>query len=305
MILDDLIEEITPGLYQIGDFATPVFLIDAPSPVLVDAGYSFTSELYAGAVQRVLGKRKLCWCLITHTHFDHVGAVGYFKNLFPEMKIGASELACQIMSKQKSLDHISSLNLFAESIFFSDTHLSSVPFQPFQIDTILSEGDVLNIGNSLNISVLETPGHTRDSLCFYLNEQKTIFTGDCGGIVHDSGYIFYDFLSGCAAYIHSLSKICNSGAEILCPGHYNSFKGAKCEQYLVDLLPECMKFIDYVSGILSAHNNDINICMNIIKSFEYDLLPQPKQPEPAYLLNLEARLRSVLSFVSTDSRHLF
>lgn len=296
MLLDDLIEEISPGLYRIGDLGVPIFLIDATSPVLIDSGYSFTGELYAEAVKKILGKRGPRWCLITHTHFDHVGAVGYFKKLFPEMQIAGSEIARQIVSKQKALDHIASLNHFAENLYLTDTPSCNTPFTPFQIETVLSENDILSIGESLHVSVIETPGHTKDSLSFFLNEHKTIFTGDSGGIFHESGYAFYDFLSGCAPYLHSLNKICNICPEIICQGHYNVIKGTESEKYIKELVPGCLKFIKLVSEILAKQNGDINSCMNIIKSLEYDVLSEPKQPEPAYLLNLEARIRSVFSY---------
>ena len=35
-------------------------------------------------------------------------------------------------------------------------------------------------------------------------------------------------------------------------------------------------------------------------SAEYDSLPLPKQPEKAYLINLEAKVRSVLTFLSLE-----
>lgn len=299
MSLDAIIKKISPVLYRIGDLGVPVFLVDAPDPVIIDTGYSCTGELYAGAVKQILGKRKPRWCLITHSHFDHVGAAGYFKKLFPGMIVAGSELARKITCKQKTIEHIASLNLFAENNSCQNFSYAKTSFHPFQIEKVLAEGDVINLGNSLYISVLETPGHTRDSLCFFMEGHKILFTGDSGGIFHDGGYVFYDFLSGCLPYMDSLSKICGTGAEIICQGHYNVIKDASAHTYLKNLIPGCLSFINLASRVLNDHGDDIKTSMKIIKSLEYDHLDEPKQPEPAYLLNLEARLRSVFSYISS------
>jgi hypothetical protein len=38
----------------------------------------------------------------------------------------------------------------------------------------------------------------------------------------------------------------------------------------------------------------VNRIKQRIRAYEYDANPAPKQPEPAYLINLEARIKAVL-----------
>jgi len=44
-------------------------------------------------------------------------------------------------------------------------------------DKDLKEGDVIKIGNS-TLSVIETPGHTPGSVCFYDEKNKILISGD-------------------------------------------------------------------------------------------------------------------------------
>ncbi len=48
----------------------------------------------------------------------------------------------------------------------------------------LHDGDMISVGN-MQLKVLHTPGHTRGGICFYAENEKTVFTGDtlfCGSI---------------------------------------------------------------------------------------------------------------------------
>lgn len=298
MLSDEFIIKVSPFIYRIGSLGVPIYLLDTPKPVIIDAGYSIAGSFYANAIRKILGHRQPELCLITHAHFDHVGSLGFLKTEFPSLKALASSRSKEISAKPKSMDHIAGLNNFAAELETEMLAPDKSPFLPFEIDEIISDGDRIALGNSIFVDVIETHGHTRDSLCFNIDSEKVLFTGDSGGIMHDSGYLFFDFLSGCAPYLKSLETICSTNARIICPGHYNVIMDKLAESYLKNLVPACLKFIDLVSAVLDDQNFDLGKTMQIIKSLEYDVLNHPKQPEPAYLLNLEARVGSVSSFMS-------
>jgi glyoxylase-like metal-dependent hydrolase (beta-lactamase superfamily II) len=274
-----------------------VFLIDTPQPILIDSGCSYTAEIYADAIREITGGRDPELCLLTHTHFDHVGGVGYFRKVFPGMKTAGSAFAREITLKPHAVRHIAGLNEFAEKE--DDGRFTDNPtqFHEFEIDRVLYDGDIVETGENLTLKVIETPGHSRDCLCFFIPEHKILFTGDSGGIRHFSGYVFYDFLSGCGPYMDSLKKLYSTGAEIICPSHYGIIQGKNAAEYFERLVPGCYEFIEKVSGILVEEGYDIERTVNRMKEIEYDVLEPPRQPEPAYLLNLRARVRSVAALV--------
>ncbi|MCW6700599.1 MBL fold metallo-hydrolase [Anaerococcus sp. NML200537] len=97
---------------------------------------------------------KIEFILQTHTHFDHVTGLKYYKDKYG-VPVYASEDAKDIAEdKNYNLGH----------------HLGNLEVP---IDIYLKDNDVFS---KYNIRAVKTPGHTIDSMCFVID--KAIFTGD-------------------------------------------------------------------------------------------------------------------------------
>ncbi len=105
------------------------------------------------------GVEKLRYILLTHGHFDHIGNTARLKEKYPHAKIVIAE-------QDSPFTNNDSLNL---SFHFDDT------IDHFDADITVNDGDVLPIGES-NITVISTPGHTRGSVCYQIDD--VLFTGD-------------------------------------------------------------------------------------------------------------------------------
>ena len=97
--------------------------------------------------------------LITHSHFDHIGDV---RSLQEKTK------ACVYIHKEdeKNLEKPG-----ADGI---------APFEEIEgakADKNVKENDLIEIGD-LKIEVIHTPGHTPGGVCYYLEKEKILFSGD-------------------------------------------------------------------------------------------------------------------------------
>lgn len=97
--------------------------------------------------------------LLTHGHFDHIGAVDELKKEY-QIPVYASK-------KEKELIADPSLN-------GSDMIRGNIVAHP---DTWIDDQDVLAL-SGITIQVISTPGHTGGSVCYYLPEQGILFSGD-------------------------------------------------------------------------------------------------------------------------------
>ena len=287
--------EIGYGLYWVGEAGIPVFVLDGDRPALFDAGFACMGNIYADEIEKVLVGRSPAYLFLTHVHFDHCGAVSVLKKRFPSLEIIGSERARKIIGRPNALDLIRQLNLAAAEMIEERVDLSrpSGEFEPFEIHRTVGEGDVIDISSDLTVQVLETPGHTRDCLSYYIPGLRALISSEAAGIADQTGYIFSEGLVDYGQYVRSLERLARLDVDMLCPGHNFVYTGVDAGNYLRDSLAQSIRFREIVERMLSEENENAERVKARLKRLEYDGKPAPKQPEPAYLLNLDARVNAV------------
>lgn len=97
--------------------------------------------------------------LLTHGHFDHIGAINQLKERYNiPVIVGAKE--------EKVLTD-------------SRMNLSSMFGEPVKVngDKFLEDGENFQVAG-FDIQYILTPGHTPGSGCFYIEEEQVLFSGD-------------------------------------------------------------------------------------------------------------------------------
>ena len=99
--------------------------------------------------------------LLTHMHIDHITSARWLAD-----KTGADVCACALDAQlgRELPDQVAQFHLKIES-------------EPLVIDHILSDGDVLSLGEE-SIQVLHVPGHSPGGLAFYLPQSGLLISGD-------------------------------------------------------------------------------------------------------------------------------
>ena len=146
---------LTLHTLPLGAYQTNCYILhqeDSSSCVVIDPGY--TPEVI---LDFLAGKGlTLEAILLTHGHFDHVGAV---RDL-------AAETGCRVWLNPDDLSMPPKLT--AGPLYYTDTY---------------SEGDTITPAG-ISFQVLSTPGHTPGSVCLiaedFLFSGDTLFAGSCG-----------------------------------------------------------------------------------------------------------------------------
>ena len=176
------IQKLTLGLYQ-----TNIYILSNDTEAaVIDPGYEPDIILDA------LEGKELKAILLTHGHFDHVGAV---KEL-------VAETGCKVYI------HAADLSLppmiTAGQLYYTHTY---------------AEGDTVCPIEGAALHVLHTPGHTPGSVCLLLGDQMfsgdTLFEGSCGRM---------DLPGGDQLQMHqSLNRLVSLQADYhIHPGHGGS-----------------------------------------------------------------------------------
>ncbi|MCF8097292.1 MAG: MBL fold metallo-hydrolase [Desulfarculaceae bacterium] len=287
--------EIAPGLYQLGNSSVPSFLLDAPQPALFDAGFACLTQSYLDDARRILGERTPAWLFLSHVHFDHCGAAGWLQEAWPEMRIVAAPKSAQIITRPNALKLIAKLNQAAAQAYFTagGTRQSRHEFKAFTLYGTVEDGDEIDLGGGTKVQVLATPGHTWDSLSFYVPSKRILFASEAVGTDAPGGYIVSEFLVSYDAYVESLQRLGGLEVDTLCPGHHAVHTGPAAQRHISRGLASAEQFREWVLRLLAQQNGDMERVVELVRMGEYDHRPGPKQPLPAYMLNLQARVATL------------
>ena len=144
-----MITKLTLGLYQTNTY----ILSNDTDALVIDPGYE------ADAILDALQGRTLKAIVLTHGHFDHVGAV---KEL-------VAETGCDVYihPAESQLPPM----MTAGALYYTHTY---------------GEGDTISPVSGIELHVLHTPGHTPGSVCLLWKDQMfsgdTLFEGSCGRV---------------------------------------------------------------------------------------------------------------------------
>ena len=164
----------------VGPLKTNCYIVtsDMNHAVIIDPG--FDAEKIAAKVRELGAKPK--FILLTHGHFDHIGAVNGLKKIFPEMK-------SVILAEDEDI-------CLDPSLISKEIGVKTVP------DMLFADGDIVKL-DDLTFRYMATPGHTKGCACIIVEDK--IFSGDT---LFSRGYGRTDLYGGSTRDMkNSLKKI--------------------------------------------------------------------------------------------------
>ena len=168
------------GVYLVGGSGA-VAVID-PGPLRDD---------HLAALKHAIGRRKVSHILITHTHRDH------------------SESADALKAWSGARTHA----FGPQGAASTGEEADDTDFVP---DIRLKDGDAIQ-GDGFTLTVLHTPGHASNHLCFALEEERALFSGD--HVMGWSSSVIAPPDGDMAAYLAGLRRLITRGDAILYPTH--------------------------------------------------------------------------------------
>lgn len=190
--------------------AANCYLIIDEKKALIDVGGD--PEFIIRAIKKHIEPKELDYIFLTHSHYDHASAAGFFKGI---AKIAIHEEEIKVMRMQS----------FA-SIF-------GLRFKLFDPDIILRGGERFELGE-VTLEVIHTPGHSPGSVCFYEPNKKWLFSGDT--VFAYGSFGRYDLPGGNPErLIESIELLSKLDVVNLYPGHEDVVEGDAKESILESL----------------------------------------------------------------------
>lgn len=183
---------IIPIECKFGPTSAYAYYIDAPEPALIDTGVATSASQEITTVLQQHGFRieDIQWILLTHGHVDHLGgahAVWEATNQQAEVVVPQKEA---YLLKNRAL-HIEDYEKLQGMHVDEETKARHKEVLLRDIGDNLEpalevvEGDTIDLGAGITLTVVETPGHSLGSVTFMLDGANYAFAADavqvCGG----------------------------------------------------------------------------------------------------------------------------
>jgi 2-aminobenzoylacetyl-CoA thioesterase len=288
----DFGEWITVG----GNHFYPGYIIKGKEKhLMIDAGINLMGPAYINSLEKIFGdKNALDYVFATHSHFDHVGSIPYLKRKLPHLQAGAFERVGALMKKKSVLDLMTYLSDLQRGFFQSIVGEEDVQIEAVDFEINLKEGDSFDLGG-VTCEVYEVPGHTGDSLAFFIPEIRALFAGEAYGIPESDkdGLVQVEFLSSYDDYVSSLDKIIRLQPKLIAMAHMWVFTGDDATEYLQRSREATPKYRKLIETYLDAASGDIDSAVQSMAKKEYDEKGTIAQPRESYIENLKAQVRQV------------
>ncbi|HET7877099.1 MAG TPA: MBL fold metallo-hydrolase [Methylomirabilota bacterium] len=204
---------LNPGLFT--GPGTNTYLVGRTRPILIDTGAGVPE--YVPLLQGYLRQRG--WArpervLLTHRHRDHLGGVGHLRERYPDLPVS--------------------------KLIFRDAGLP-------EGTEGLRDGEPVE-GDGVTLVPVHTPGHASDHLCFYLREERALFSGDL--ILSGSTSVIPDDDGDLADYLDSLRRVQGLDLRRIYPAHGPVIEDAqaKIQEYLEHRMLRERQILDALGG---------------------------------------------------------
>lgn len=185
--------------------------------ILVDTGKNSAFKTLSKNIYSLnMTIHEISFIILTHTHFDHCQSANKIKE----------KSNCQIIVSSTAANSIKNgYTELPDGTFFTTKVISKLGrligknkfgYEPFQSDIFVDVDYEINMGNC-NIKIIETVGHSADSLSILVDNEIAIVGDVMFGVFKNS--VFPPYSDDILKMTESWGKLLKTDCEIFLPGH--------------------------------------------------------------------------------------
>ena len=214
-----------PGIHHDSNV---VVLIGTAGNLLIDSGTSWYQSLQIERILGVLGEDKLERILLSNRRFPSSGGAKHISQHFDD---------CPVHIHKDGQASLESGDFFTTWANRFDSDMPSVE------TTEISDGELFILGNG-QVSAISLPGHSSDSMAFYISEKKMLIAGAL--IPRADRPTRWDLPTGCLTdLVDSLKLVKSMDLDSLVPLQGPAIKGKKHIQEVlkrhIDFFKNCVE----------------------------------------------------------------
>ncbi|MEA4892185.1 MAG: MBL fold metallo-hydrolase [Peptococcaceae bacterium] len=240
--------------------------------------------------------RRLDCVFLTHSHYDHLGALPLILREWPEAVVYGAPHARWVLSRPNAIKAIRKLNQGA-AVLFNQGQMPEYDDGLLRIDKEVSQGQVVDLGDC-PVETIETPGHTKCSLSFLVDGELMI-ASESTGYTSKMGRVNATYIIGHKDALASIRRCQELAPKKIVSPHYGLLDEAAARLYWA----KCWNATCYSRDFILARAQSIReegrepsveeILEACYGEF-YDEVCKYEQPYRAWRLNYSEAIRTVL-----------
>lgn len=247
---------------------TGTYLVGHGDVIVIDPGP--TLDGHREALVRALDGERVAAILVTHCHSDHSPLAAWMRDAYdaPTIAFGPHPRPDDTSLDATPEDDETETDAHDESDGEEMRETVEYDFAP---DIVAADGDTVVDTDTLTMRAVHTPGHTSNHLCYTLEQERALFTGD--HIMGWSTTVVSPPDGDMAAYMASLRKIAARDDAVLWPTHGPPRDDAAT--FVADLIAHRERRDDQILGVLAGGATPISA---IVERLYADVDPKLHKP---------------------------
>lgn len=231
--------DVPEPIYRVtgGNGGESYLIIGSEKTAILDCGMAcWSRELISNIHEKLdpLG-RQLDYVLMSHTHYDHIGALPYIIEEWPDVKVCGAKKAVQVFSSDIAKKTMQELGNNAADLYGSD--LKHVRTDGLRVDVVLKDCDEIDLGN-LKAVFYEAKGHTDCSASYMIEPMKVLFLSESVGQYEGPGRMDISVLKSFDQALETAERMRKLGAERIVSMHYGFIPKHYNEKYFEENINE-------------------------------------------------------------------
>lgn len=256
-----LIDAVHEGLSR----AHAVYLLKSKDggTCLIDSGTKDSAKVIYGKL-KALDAWPPDRIIFTHSHWDHTQGIEFLRG-----KAEETGDALEVFASEKAIPHLADQSY---NICFGT---DQAPY--LNIDGVLGlkNGDRIEVGKDLTVTIVDTPGHMVDHISIWDESTGNILVGDAIGMKWTDGFIVSNPNSQFwneTDYLHSIDTLKGLDVKTISLAHFGCLTGDEAKNFLDDSVKVYRKWMK----VFEQNTNkidDIPYLVELIWSDVYHHMP--------------------------------
>ena len=235
-----------------GQGGDSLLVFGSEKTAMMDTGMAYCAKELVKNVEKELaahGRENLDYIFLSHTHYDHMGALPYVLERWPDAKVCASAKAQYIFTRPGALNVIKNMGEGAKELFGGKDCDTEIRVEPLRVDIVLADGDQISLGDK-TVTALETKGHTDCSMSFGIDPGKILFASESTGVVvPNKGIVGSEILKSTQDAFDAADRCEAYGPEVIICPHYGVVPKVFNEHYFESGRQDALMKKEYIKGL--------------------------------------------------------